>query len=596
MKMKQQIFHGIGVSEGIRKGKAFVYRHQVQPDVDQMIAKEQVESELARLNRAVEESSQEIDDLISRASSTLPASQKAVLKGQKTFLTDPAYCPAMQKLIQEKWYSAGKAVQTITKQYATTLEQMENAYLRERAADVWDAGNRLLNHLSGHNSVSLSSFQSPVIVLADDLSPADTIQMDRRFVLAFATQKGGKTSHTSIFAKSLGIPAVVGISNLMEQAEPETEVILDGEQGICILAPNPETIAAYDEKMEKEQKWQGILNRFKGKAAQTNDGKKILTAANIGSAADAQEAQKMGAEGIGLFRTEQLYLSRKTAPDEATQFRVYKKAAECYPDRTVIIRTLDIGGDKEIPYLGISQETNPFLGYRAIRYCLGERKIFLTQLRAILRASVYGHLAIMFPMISGLQELRDAKSVLKTAAAQLKEQNLPFDGSIKTGIMVEIPSAAVMADTLAKEADFFSIGTNDLVQYTLAVDRGNENVSYLYDYFNPAVVRLVRRVTEAAKTAEIPVGMCGAMAGDPLAIPLLLGLGLTELSMPAGAIPKAKYIINQLNGDSCQQLANQIQACQTPPQVHKALQDFARANFQMDAEQKISVSNEKNLN
>jgi phosphoenolpyruvate-protein phosphotransferase len=581
--MKELIFRGIGVSDGIRRGKAFVYRHVTKPGTGGTIAKERLEAEIGRLNAAVEQASREIDSLIARASQTLPEKEVAVIKGQKTFLADPAYCPAMRKLMRERLLAPEKAVQEVTERYASMLEKMENPYLRERASDVRDAGRRLLRHLAGGNSAGLAEIDSSVILLADDLSPSDTVQFNRNRILAFATQKGGKTSHTSIFAKSLGIPAIVGIPDLLEAAEPGMEVILDGGQGLCILAPGPDTAAAYDAKMEKERKWRELLDRFAGREARTADSKRVAVCANIGSAADAQKFLKMGAEGVGLFRTEQMYLSRKEAPDEESQFAVYKQVAECYGSKTVVVRTLDVGGDKEIPYLGISREANPFLGCRAIRYCRANSEIFLTQLRAILRASAYGDLAIMFPMISGLQELLEAKAMLRTAGKQLAARGIPFNRSIKTGIMIEIPSAAVIADVLAEEADFFSIGTNDLVQYTLAVDRGNEKVAYLYDYFDPAVVRLIRRVAEAAHQAGIPVGMCGAMAGDPLAVPLLVGLGLEELSMAAGALSEAKYIISRLDSGDCRKLADSINACRTSQQIRATLWEFSGDRLRMEA-------------
>lgn len=581
--MKELIFRGIGVSDGIRRGKAFIYRHATKPGTGGTIVEELLEAEIGRLDAAVEQASCEIDSLVARASQILPEKEVAVIKGQKTFLTDPAYCPAMRKLMRERLLTPEKAVQEVTERYASMLEKTENPYLRERASDVRDAGSRLLQYLAGRNSADLAEIDSPVILLADDLSPSDTVRLDCGHILAFATQKGGKTSHTSIFAKSLGIPAVVGIPDLLAAAEPGVEVILDGGQGVCILAPGPDTAAAYDAGMETERTWRELLERFAGREARTADGRRIAACANIGSAADAQKSLKMGAEGAGLFRTEQMYLSRKDAPDEESQFAVYKQVAECYGGKTVVVRTLDIGGDKEIPYLGIGREANPFLGFRAIRYCRGNSEIFLTQLRAILRASAYGDLAVMFPMISGLQELLEAKAMLRTAGEQLASRGIPFNRSIKTGIMVEIPSAAVMADILAEEADFFSIGTNDLVQYTLAVDRGNEKVAYLYDYFDPAVVRLIRRAAEAARRSKIPVGLCGAMAGDPLAVPLLVGLGLDELSMAAGALPEVKYIISQLASGDCRKLADSVRTCRTSQQIRAALQQFSSDKLNMDA-------------
>jgi phosphoenolpyruvate-protein phosphotransferase (PTS system enzyme I) len=579
-KMAERIYHGIGVSSGIRVGNAFIYRSSQKPDTDKNIQKDQIESEINRLEHAINQAMLEIDGLIERASKTLGSEKAAIIKGQKTFLTDPAYCPQMKKMIHDKLYSAEKAVQEITNQYAAVFEGMDNSYMRERATDVRDAGTRLLKHLSGVKSADLSEINQPVILIAEDLSPSDTVQLNREMILAFATEKGGKTSHTSVFANSLAIPAVVGVHEIMDGVTDGETIILDGDKGICIASPEPDTMSEYQAKIEKEQKQAELYGQFTFRNAETLDGKKIIVAANIGSVADAEDALKKGAQAVGLFRTEQIYLSRETLPDENAQFEVYKRVAKCYGTKEVIVRTLDVGGDKEIAYLGIGKEENPFLGYRAIRYCLDRKEIFLTQLRAILRASAFGKLAIMFPMISGTQELSAAKALLEEAKKQLREKGESFDESIRAGIMIEVPSAALMADVLAKDADFFSIGTNDLTQYTLAVDRGNEKVSYLYNYFDPAVIRLIRRATDAAYTEKIPVGMCGAMAGDPLAVPLLVGLGLSELSMAAGSMAKSKYIISRLNTEDCRKLAEQADRCRNAAEVRTLLQEYYQSNVE----------------
>lgn len=575
--MAERMYQGIGVSEGIRRGKAYVYRGAPEPNTEKMITKEQAEEEIGRLDCAVRQATQEIETLVERASQTLKDEEVAVIKGQKTFLADPAFCPEMKKLIRDKLYSAEKAVREVTDRYAALFEGMSNEYMKERATDVRDAGGRLLNCLAQAESGGLSEINRPVILIADDLSPSDTVQLNRDRILAFATRKGGKTSHTSVFARSLGIPAVVGASEIMEGVADGDEVILDGGRGACIVSPQPDTVRRYQSLIEKEEQRNDLFQQYAFREAKTQDGKRILIAANIGSLADAEDSLKQGAEAVGLFRTEQVYLSRDAAPDEETQFQIYRSIAECYTrEREVIVRTLDVGGDKEIPYLGIRKEENPFLGYRAIRYCLGRKDVFLTQLRAILRASAYGKLSIMFPMISGVAELDSAKAVLEEAKDQLCRQKLPFDESILTGMMVEIPSAALLADVLAKKVDFFSIGTNDLVQYTLAVDRGNERVSYLYQYFNPAVLRLISHVSRAAGEAGIPLGMCGAMAGDPLAVPLLVGLGLNELSMASGSLAEAKYTVSRLQEKDCAALAQQVVRCKTTEEVRSLLLAFHR--------------------
>jgi phosphotransferase system enzyme I (PtsI) len=572
--MAEKTYTGIGVSEGIRIGKAFVLKRVQNKDVDKNICEEDIALEVARFKNAVRQATDEVDDLISRSASVLGKDKIGVLKGQKGIYADPAYGPEIENLIHKKFYSPAKAVKHVTEKFALILENGKNDYMKERSSDVRDAGNRLLNILSGKKSRGLSEINSPVILVADDLSPSDTVVLDKELILAFATQKGGKTSHTSIFAKSIGIPAVVGLPGIAGFVSNEDIVILDGTKGICIVAPQQETVKAYESKMNEEQENRRIFGEYAQKPAVTCDGGRIIVAANIGSAADAKYAMQQGSEAIGLLRTEQIYLSSHTFPDEDEQFHEYKKIAEIYSAKEVIIRTLDIGGDKAMDYFKIPKEANPFLGYRAIRLCLDQKALFLTQLRAILRASTFGKLAVMFPMISGYEELAAAKSVLDEAKSQLKAENLEYDEGIKTGIMVEIPSAAIMADILAKEVDFFSIGTNDLIQYSLAVDRGNAKVSYLYDYCNPAVIRLIKYVSDAAHAQGIPVGMCGGMAGDPLAVPLLVGLNLDEFSMAAGDIARVKYVISRLDTEDCKKLATETENCKSAKEIRGLLISF----------------------
>lgn len=576
--MGSKTYQGIGVSEGIRIAKAFVYR---QPVVQEgtSISAEQTDTETARFEAAVKDATKAVEDLIARSANLLGQKQIGVLKGQKAILSDPAYVPEIEKRIRNQLLPAEQAVKQVTEQFAVLFEKMPNAYMQERATDVRDAGRRLVQILSGNGSGILSSIHEKVILVADDLSASDTIQLDRRYVLGFATEKGGKTAHTSIFAKSMGIPAVVGITSLLDHVQSGDQVILDGGSGSCLISPDEETVAVYREKMKKEEQQRVILETFSKRQAALADGKRIVVAANIGAAQDMDFCREQGAEAVGLLRTEQIFLSHAHTPSEEEQFAAYKAVAEAFPAGhagSAIIRTLDIGGDKKVSDISIPKENNPFLGYRAIRLCLDQKELFLTQLRAILRASAFGRLKIMFPMISGYEELMAAKEKVQEAKSQLDKAGVPYDADIPVGIMVEIPSAALMADVLAAEVDFFSIGTNDLVQYTLAVDRGNEKISYLYDYFHPAVLSLVRHVAEAAHTHHIPVGMCGGMAGDPLAIPLLAGLGLDELSMAAGAVPQAKYVLSKVSTADCDVLAARTATCKTPQAVRAKAQAFAQ--------------------
>lgn len=575
--MEEKVFHGIGVSEGIRIGKAYIFERPKNIDTNKSITENDVDSEINRFKESVKKAAAEVNDLISRSEGVIGDDKIGVLKGQKSILADPAYTPEIEKLIRKKLFSSEKAVSQVTGKFAAVFENMKNEYMKERAADIKDAGNRLLNILSGVNVRKLSDISSPVILIADDLAPSDTITLNKDVTLAFATQKGGKTSHTSIFAKSMGIPAVVGICEIAGAVNNDDEIIIDGAQGVLIVSPAPETKELYEAKMKAEFEKQSLLSKYAYKDAYTGDGIRVIVAANIGSAADADYSSKQGAEAVGLFRTEQIYLSKSTFPDENEQFFEYKKIAETYSEKEVIVRTLDIGGDKAVSYLNIPKEENPFLGYRAIRLCLDQKSIFLTQLRAILRASAFGNLKIMFPMISSIDELLEAKKLLTEAAAQLESENIAFNENIKTGMMVEVPSVAIMADMYAKEVDFFSIGTNDLVQYTLAVDRGNEKISHLYSYFNPAVIHLIKNVSDAAHNNGIPVGMCGGMAGDPLAVPLLIGLNLDELSMAAGAIADVKYIISQIQTVDCQSLAGEALKCKTANEVTLLLNNLRKS-------------------
>lgn len=576
--MAQKIFQGIGASEGVRIAKAFVYRKPVV-DFDREIPAEQAQDEAKRLNDAVEAARSDVDRLIEEASGVVGKDEIGVLKGQKSILADPAYLPQIKNLILQKCFSAEKAVHKVTDQFAALFASMPNPYMKERAADVRDAENRLDRFLSGAGGSDLSDIRSEVILVAEDLSASDTVRLNRKFVAGFASEIGGRTAHASIFAKSMGIPAVVGAPGLLQNIKNGDLLILDAGKGICILSPDKTTVTEYREKYSQEQKQKVLFEKSSRSPAVLVDGGRVIAAANIGSASDAEFSRKQGAEAVGLMRTETLFLSRSSAPTEEEQFAEYKKAAEAFSSAEpggVVIRTLDIGGDKPAEYLHIPKESNPFLGFRAIRLCLSQRELFQTQLRAILRASAFGKISIMFPMIAGISELQAAKEILEETKKQLDSKSVAYDKKIKTGIMVEVPSAALMADVLAAQADFFSIGTNDLTQYTLAADRGNRQVSYLYDSYDPAVLRLVQMTAQAARKHGIPVGMCGAMAGEPLAIPLLVGLGLDELSMASGAVPQAKYTLGKLSRRSCKEFARKALACSSAGEVRAAAEDFFR--------------------
>ena len=565
---------GIGVSEGTRIGKASRYEHSFQKQVFGDIPEDCISNEVARLMATKEKCIQEIEQLIEQAKKTIGPEKAGVIQAQKSILEDPTFCPEMEKLISKKLFSAEKAVDQIVVKVMAIFETMPNEYMRERAADVRDVGNRLLSALTGIKSTKLADIREEVILIADDLAPTDTVQLNAKYVQAFATRKGGKTSHTAIFSKTLGIPAVIGIGDGIDRIQDGEIVVIDGSEGLCIVNPDDTTLQAYSEKMTSEGKEQSALQAYAVRKAVTQDGFSIEIGANIGTVTDALYAVEQGAEGVGLLRTELIYMSEASFPDEEKQFRAYRDIVQSMGDKPVIIRTLDIGGDKELPYLKIAKEMNPFLGYRAIRLCLDQKPMFVTQLRAILRASAYGKVKVMFPMISCLEEWHAARGIVEEVKEQLRIEGNAFDVEIAVGIMVEVPSVAVLAKQFAKEVDFFSIGTNDLVQYTLAVDRMNEKIDYLYDHFHPAIICLIQTIVNAAHSEGKYVGMCGGMAGDPKAVPLLLALGLDELSMSATSIAKVKYTINQLELKQCKSLLEEVLQMNSAQAVRSKMDSF----------------------
>ncbi len=490
--------------------------------------------------------------------------------------SDPELIEGVENMIKTELITADNAVNKVIEQNASVMESLNDEYLKERAVDLRDVGSRIINNLLGVKSVNLSELDEQVVVIAKDLTPSDTATMKKEMVLGFATDVGGRTSHTAIMARSLEIPAVVGLGNVTSQVNNGDTIIVDGLEGVVIVNPDENTINEYKAKKENYDKKVEKLKKLKDLPAITPDGKKVMLAANIGTPKDVKSALANGAEGVGLFRTEFLYMDRTTLPTEEEQFEAYKEVAEKMEGRPVTIRTLDIGGDKELPYLDMPKEMNPFLGYRAIRLCLDRTDIFKTQLRAILRASAYGNIHIMYPMISSIEDVRKANIVLNEVKAELDKEGIKYDKNIKVGIMVEIPSAAVTADILAKEVDFFSIGTNDLTQYTLAVDRMNEHVKDYYQPFNPAILRLIKFVIDAAHKEGKFAAMCGEMAGDPLATVILLGLGLDEFSMSATSIPTVKNIIRNVEYERAKEIAERVLNIAEAEKIQKMMEDIIK--------------------
>ncbi|WP_436375568.1 phosphoenolpyruvate--protein phosphotransferase [Cytobacillus sp. BC1816] len=566
--------NGIAASSGIAIAKAY---RLVEPDLSfDRKTVENAEQEVERFQSALAESKGELEVIRDNAHKELGADKAAIFDAHLLVLSDPELISPIEDKIKTDKVNAESALKETADMFITMFEQMDNEYMKERAADIRDVTKRVLSHLLGVQIANPSLIAEEVIIIAEDLTPSDTAQLNRQFVKGFTTDIGGRTSHSAIMARSMEIPAVVGTKESTKQIKNGDLVIVDGLKGLVHINPTPEAIAEYKEEHRKfeDQKteWAKLVNE----KSVTADGYHVELAANIGTPKDLKGVVENGGEGIGLYRTEFLYMGRDQLPTEEEQFESYKAVLEGMGGKPVVVRTLDIGGDKELPYLNLPKEMNPFLGFRAIRLCLEEQDMFRTQLRALLRASTYGNLKIMFPMIATLDEFRQGKAILEEEKQKLMSEGSEVADNIEIGIMVEIPSTAVMAEQFAKEVDFFSVGTNDLIQYTMAADRMNERVSYLYQPYNPAILRLVKMVIDAAHKEGKWAGMCGEMAGDETAIPLLMGLGLDEFSMSATSILKARSQISRLNKKDMEALAEKALHMNTAEDVVKAVKEAAK--------------------
>ncbi|MED4129239.1 phosphoenolpyruvate--protein phosphotransferase [Shouchella miscanthi] len=536
---------GIAASAGIAIAKAFVHE---EPDftVKQKEASNK-EKEVERLTEALAQSTKELEEIKQKALKELGEDKAEIFSAHLLVLSDPELIDSVKGKINDDGVTAEYALNEVANLFITMFENMDNAYMQERAADIRDVSRRVLGHLMGIQVVSLAAIAEDTVIIAHDLTPSDTAQLNPAVIKGFATDIGGRTSHSAIMSRSLEIPAVVGTKQATKTIANGDMIIVDGIDGDVLINPSEEELTTYKQKQQQfaEQKaeWAKLVNE----QTVTKDGVHVELAANIGTPQDLDGVLANGAEGIGLYRTEFLYMGRTELPSEEEQFEAYKEVVERMEGKPVVIRTLDIGGDKELPYLDLPEEMNPFLGFRAIRLCLEKQDMFRDQLRALLRASAYGNLKIMFPMIATIEELREAKEILADEKEKLKADGVTVSEELEVGIMVEIPSTAVAAPQFAKEVDFFSIGTNDLIQYTMAADRMNERVSYLYQPYHPAVLRLIDMVIKAAHAENKWVGMCGEMAGDEIAIPLLLGLGLDEFSMSATSVLPARSQLSKLS-------------------------------------------------
>ena len=565
-------YQGIPVSDGIAIARAVVLRPaEIQPDPTP-IQPEQAQGELAAFAAALDAAREQIQALYDSTCRRLGEERAEIFSAHLSVLEDPVLEETIQDKITQDHRSAVCAIAQGVEEIAAMFQGLQDPYLQERAADIRDVGRRILENAAGVPRVELSSLEEDSVVIARDLTPSETVTMDLSHTMGFVTELGGRTSHTAILSRSLEIPAVVGVSGLLDHIAGGETVILDALEGRLLVDPTDDQVEDYRRRQSEFLAQRQALNALRDLPAQTRDGRVFSLCANIGGPGDVASAHKYGAEGVGLYRTEFLYMNNTHFPTEEEQFEAYRVvAAEMGKDRPVIIRTLDIGGDKELPYFQFDQEDNPFLGWRAIRMCLDREDVFKTQLRAILRASIFGKLLIMFPMIISLEEFQQAKALLETCKEELRAEGKSFDENIQTGIMVETPAAVMMADVLARHVDFFSIGTNDLTQYTLAVDRGNTRIAHRYDPLHPAVLRAIERVIQASHAAGKWTGMCGEFAGDPRATVLLAGMGLDEFSMTASSIPKIKQLLRSLDCTAARTLAKQALAASSVTEVRELL-------------------------
>lgn len=571
-----KMLKGIAASDGIAAAKAYML---VQPDLSfSETSIDDPEAEIKRLDDAVEASKSELELIKQKATENLGEEEAQVFEAHLTILADPELLGQIKDKIKNDKVNAEAALKSVTDMFIEMFEAMtDNAYMQERAGDIRDVTKRIMSHLLGVTLPNPALIQEEVVIVAHDLTPSDTAQLDRNYVKGFITDIGGRTSHSAIMSRTLEIPAVVGSGSATTDIQEGEMVIIDGINGDALVDPTDAKLADYKQKAAEFAAQKEEWARLKDAKSVSADGKEVLLGANIGTPDDVLGANDNGAEAVGLFRSEFLYMNSNELPTEDEQYEAYKAALEGMSGKQVVVRTMDIGGDKELPYLPLPEEQNPFLGYRAIRICLDRQDIFRTQLRALLRASKYGRLAIMFPMIATVQEFKDAKAIFEEEKANLVASGVEVSDDIQVGMMMEIPAAAMIADKLAKYADFFSIGTNDLIQYSMAADRGNERVSYLYQPYNPSILRLIKNIIDASHKEGKWTGMCGEMAGDQIAVPLLLGLGLDEFSMSATSILKTRSLIKKLDSKEMKELADKaVSDCETVDEVVSLVKEFTK--------------------
>jgi phosphotransferase system enzyme I (PtsI) len=575
------IYKGISVSPGIVEGKVFLFKEEKLSVPKYTISVGQVKPELQRFFTALDNAAQEILNMKEKYAHQMAKEEKKLLDSHVLMLHDPVFKEDITKKVQEKRLNVEWILLQVIENIIEKVNSSTDSYLKERSADIHDVSQRVMRHLLLHERISLADLSEEVVIIAHNLLPSDAISMNKKMVKAIALDLGSKTSHTAIIAKSFAIPAVLGLSNLSQNVKSGDTVIVDGNQGVVIVDPDKETVKQYKSSQVKWQKHERDLQTLNRMQAETIDKRRISIEANIEVTEEVAAVLAHGADGIGLFRSEFLYMSPNSFPSEEEQLRSYRNVLEAMNGKSVTIRTLDLGGEKVMPGFDVGTEDNPILGWRAVRFCLAKPEIFKAQLRAMLRASVYGNLKIMFPMISGIEELLKTLDILDQLKKELRIAKIPFKEDIPVGVMIEVPSAALISEILAQKVDFFSIGTNDLIQYTIAVDRNNERIAYLYDPFHPGVLKLIKMVIDNAHAAGIPVGMCGEMAGDPFSAVVLLGLGLDQFSMSAFSIPEIKRIIRSVTMQEAKELVDAIMKMKFSQDIDDYVRDWMEAKFDL---------------
>ena len=568
---------GIPVSEGVSRGRVVVLnRHRIVP-AKTSFETLNPEAEEARFLAALDKTRQQILEIQKRLHDKIGAKQSLIFDAHLLVLEDPAVLEEVNRKIREEKLSSEYALYNATEKYAEALSAVDDSYLSERAADIRDVIQRVLGNLTGQSKqYGLKDLTEPCIIVANDLTPSDTANLDSEKVLGFITEIGSKTSHTAILARSLQIPAVLGLGKDVHELKAGQSILLDGFNGFVVISPSDQLLFEYGQLVKRQNTIETSLQKIRTEPAKTLDNHSITLSANIERATDVQAVLKSGATGVGLFRTEFLFINRTDLPDEEEQFQSYKKVSEALNPEPVIIRTLDLGGDKLLSHVTVPAEMNPFLGWRAIRLCLQEKDLFRTQLRAILRASVFGNLKIMYPMISGIDELDEANNLLEECQQELRVKGEKFSEKIEIGVMIETPSAAMISDKLAKRVHFFSIGTNDLIQYALAVDRLNEKIAHLYEPTHPGILRLIKTTVDAGKENGIWTGVCGEMASDLSMVPLLIGLGVEELSVASSMVPRVKMLIRNINVTQAKELADFALSSDSPKEILRRAKKLSR--------------------